>query len=207
MSTDVIATSPAPDNDPVPNPQQQFKALTEPLWEEFKRLLAEAALNRYERGKVLNQLNELYAEHHVGTFCSHLAGLGIATTTAYQWIAAYRKAENLPPLGARKFEADEALSKEETRKADGNAGSGGGVKRDTRYVLSDRITFSSGRKPIWVANVKKVISGLAANGYTNESGTPLDNKHDAVFEAVAIVAAHLAAETAQTTQPEVQHEA
>jgi hypothetical protein len=82
-----------------------------------------------------------------------------------------------------------------------------GEKRDTRYVLSDRITFSSERKPIWVANVKKVITGLAASGYTNESGTPLDNKHDAVFEAVAIVAAHLAAETAQTTQPEVQHEA
>ena len=100
MSTDVIATSPAPDNDPEPNPQQQFKALTEPLWEEFKHLLAEAALNRYERGKVLNQLNEFYAEHHVGTFCSHLAGLGIATTTAYQWIAAYRKAENLPPRSA-----------------------------------------------------------------------------------------------------------
>jgi len=187
----------APESPPVPNPQQQFKALTEPLWEEFQRLLAEAALNRYERGKVLNQLNELYAEHHVGTFCSHLAGLGIATTTAYQWIAAYRKAENFPPLGARKFEADEPLSKEETQKADGNAGGGGGVKRDTRYVLSDRITFSSERKPIWVANVKKVITGLAANGFTNESGTPLDNKHDAVFEAVAIVAKHLEAKTAQ----------
>ena len=185
----------APELPPVPNPQQQFNALTNPLWEEFERLLAEEALNRYERGKVLNQLNELYAEHHVGTFCNRLAAMGIATTTAYRWIDAYRKSENLLPLGARKFEADEPLSKEETQKTGENAGGTGGIKRDTRYVLSDRITFSSERKPLWVANVKKVITGLAAKGYTNETGTLLDNKHDAVFEAVALVADHLEAET------------
>jgi hypothetical protein len=52
---------------PVHNPQQQFKALTNPLWEKLQILLEEGSRNLYERGRVLNQLNEIYAEHGVGT--------------------------------------------------------------------------------------------------------------------------------------------
>jgi hypothetical protein len=178
---------------PVHNQQQQFKALTNPLWEKLQILLEEGSRNLYERGRVLNQLNEIYAEHGVGTFCSRLAAMDIATTTAYRWIDSYRKAEGLPPLGARRFGADEPLSKEETQKATGSGGSGEAT-RDTRYVLSDRIALSSERKSIWVANVKKVIAGLATRGYTNENGQILDNKHDAVFEAIAIVAENLEAQ-------------
>jgi len=177
------------------DPKQQFRALTDPLWQKFEELLESAQRNLHERGRLLNQLNEIYAERGVGSFCSRLASLGIATTTAYRWIDIYRKAAGLPPLGVRKFGADdEPLSKEETQKAEESGGSGG-TTRDARYITSERIALSSERKSVWVANVKKVIAGLAARGYTNENGKLLDNRHDAVFEAVALVAENLEAQS------------
>src|SRR6266536_5422490 len=119
----IRATNTAPDHCPAQHLQQQFKALTEPLWTRLTLLLEERDDNRYQRGKVLNELNELYAEHGVGTFCSRLAVMEVATTSAYRWIDYYRKRAGLPPLGARKFEADDdPLPEAETQKAT-NSGS------------------------------------------------------------------------------------
>ena len=188
------ATNTAPSTHPAQHPQQ-FKTLTEPLWTRLTLLLEEGDDNRYQRGKVLNELSDLYAEHGVGTFCSRLAAMEVATTSAYRWIDYYRKRAGLPPLGARKFEADDdPLPEAETQKATSSGGQS--TVRDSRYILSERIALSAERKPIWLTKVKTIIGELASRGYTNENGQPLDNKHDAVFEAVVLVANHLEAENA-----------
>lgn len=193
------ATNPLPGSDPVQNLQQQFNALTEPLWTRLSLLLEEQDDNRYQRGKVANELNDHYAKHGAGTFCSRLAAMGIATTSAYRWIDYYRKRAGLPPLGARKFEADDdPLPEAETQKAPSSGGQTTG--RDSRYILSERIALSAERKPIWLAKVKTIISELASRGYTNENGQSLDNKHDAVFEAVMLVADNLEAENAAQSE-------
>lgn len=195
MSEDMSHTStPAPDAS-APVLASAEPAGAEPLWQRLAQLLEERKKNRFERGKILHELNELYALPGHGTFCKKIETMGVAIATAYRWMNEYREQVGIKPtpfvLDGNDISEDDHLN-----------GDRGGLRNNEESGEENGVEWESYKRPgisfhIWLSlrqakklnsSVKKLVGYFKANGWKNDEGKPIDNKHDAVFEAVEQVA-------------------
>src|SRR5580658_8043622 len=63
----------------------------ESLWEQVAVLVAERKRNRFEIGKILDELHERYAKHGNGTYTSRASAICGSRSTAARWRMLYRQ--------------------------------------------------------------------------------------------------------------------
>lgn len=184
----------------------------EPLWEQVAVLVAERKRNRFEIGKILDELHERYAKRGNGTYTARAAAICGSRATAHRWRQWYRQEAGLAPAPETFDEAVEIpLDPKELRvifPEQAGPDIAGPVPGDPApeenpepTVCSVRVTLSPKEKHEWDSNLAKLVRYFTAVQMTREDGRVIDNQHDAAFFAVWSVAVHPAVQ-----KWEAQHE-
>jgi hypothetical protein len=182
----------------------------EPLWEQVAVLVAERKRNRFEIGKILDELHGRYARHGNGTYTARAAAICGSRSTATRWRTQYRQEAGLAPAPETFDEAVEIPfdPREVTFPAQAGPNIAGPVPGDPTpeenpepTVCSVRVTLSLKEKKEWDANLAKLVRYFTAVQMTREDGRVIDNQHDAAFFAIWSVAVHPAVQ-----KWEAQHE-
>jgi hypothetical protein len=180
-------STPAPDNDPVPA-YTEPKGV-EPLWQKFVELLKEHDRSRFELGKVLYELQELYAKPGRGTFISKVESRGLCRSTAYRYLNFYRDKAGMGPNSPTVMNDDDIpIIEIPLAQSNGEATTPPGdpeqEPKPEPTVCSVRVTLSLKEKQQWDGYLEKLVRYFKAIGMTREDGKVIENKHDAAFFSV-----------------------
>lgn len=179
----------------------------EPLWEQVAVLVAERKRNRFEIGKILDELHGRYAQHGYGTYSARAAAICGSRSTATRWRTLYRQEAGLAPapevFDEKEIPIDVSVQvKVETRDIAGPVpGDPAPEEEPEPTVCSVRVTLSLPEKRQWEANLEKLVGYYKATGVRRVDGKLIDNPHDAAFFSVATLAKYVA-----STTREAQHE-
>ncbi len=186
-SIQIPTRTPAPDNDPVPAYTEREGV--ELLWQKFVELLKEHDRSRFELGKVLYELQELYAKPGRGTFISKVESLGLCRSTAYRYVNLYLDKAGMGPNSPTVMNDDDIpIIEIPLAQSNGEATTPPGdpeqEPKPEPTVGSVRVTLSLQEKNLWDSWLAKLVSFLKANQYPGLNGKVIENRHDAALFAV-----------------------
>lgn len=179
----------------------------EPLWEQVAVLVAERKRNRFEIGKILDELHGRYAQRGYGTYSARAAAICGSRSTATRWRTQYRQEAGLAPapevFDEKEIPIDVSVQlKVETQDIAGPVpGDPAPEEEPEPTVCSVRVTLSPKEKKQWDARLARLVRFFTAVQVTRSDGKVIDNPHDAAFFAVAATVSHPA-----ITNWEAQHE-
>jgi len=168
----------------------------EPLWEQVAVLVAERKRNRFEIGKILDELHGRYAQHGYGTYSARAAAICGSRSTATRWRTQYRQEAGLAPapevFDEKEIPIDVSVQlKVETPDIAGPVpGDPPPEEKPEPTVCSVRVTLSPKEKKEWDANLAKLVRYFTAVHMTREDGRVIDNQHDAAFYVIWGAAMH-----------------
>jgi hypothetical protein len=179
----------------------------EPLWEQIAVLVTERKRNRFEIGKLLEELHGRYAQHGYGTYTARAAAICGSRQTAHRWRVLYRQEAGLAPapevFDEKEIPIDVSvqLKVEEPDVAGPVPGDPAPEEKPEPTVCSVRVTLSLQEKQEWEASLKTLVRYFTAVRKRRDDGRVIDNEHDAAFFVVTSTALHPA-----VTAWEAQHE-
>jgi hypothetical protein len=135
----------------------------EPLWEQVAVLVAERKRNRFEIGKLLDELHGRYAQYGYGTYTARAAAICGSRSTATRWRTLYRQEAGLAPapevFDEKEIPIDVSVQFKVERPdiAGPVPGDPAPEENPEPTVCSVRVTLSLPEKRQWEENLEKLV--------------------------------------------------